>query len=441
MWLILLGLLAVMCTAGLIADILDHSPRPFSAQLALRISALCILSPTLLGIAWCLRARIEADGGGLRWRGLWGEEKTASWGELVEFYDALGEKQSASVLVFRDGRKLSWDRSWENTALLRRLVSEKTGTAWEKRGQKGTAGPLVCRESPLAATSQRIFFSVTSIGLIGFGIGWPITVLLRAKARHELEWFTIAPALIMGVLILGMAGAYIAITRQIWSRPGGLTITVEDGGFRVEGAEHWSARWSDLEEIRSSGFGYEVVTRNGTLKLDNNFTNLRPFLARVQEALPQKESPAVLRGESRRFGYNDRSYRAVLLLPLCLGLLPLLLAGLSRWLDLPIQNIRETAPLFVPLFLLGVWGYWRTYAAWIELDDDGLTQVGFGGRKRVRWSEIDDYFLTGADSFGFGNVVAHGVRIRFWVGIEEGAVLVKVIEARAPKPKTGWSEK
>ena len=147
------------------------------------------------------------------------------------------------------------------------------------------------------------------------------------------------------------------------------------------------------------------------------------------------------RGETRRFGYTERGYRAFLALPLCLGLLPVLMTLVTRGLDLPLRNPLDGAPVFVPLFLLGAWGYWRTYAAWIELDDDGLTQVGFGGRKRVRWSEIEDYFLTGADAFHFGNIVAHGVRLRFWTGIEDHGALMQAIAARAPKPKTGWSER
>lgn len=439
MWLILLGLVLLIGVGSGIGMLLDPQARTQGIVFPLCLSGV-ITVPALLGVVWVFRARIEADGGGLRWQGLWGEEKTASWGELVEFYDAIGEKQNASVLVFRDGRKLSWDRSWENTVLLRRLVSEKTGKPWEKRGQRGTAGPLVCRESPGNALFTRIFFPTTTVGLVGFGIGWPATVLLRAKERGELEWFTVVPVLLMALMILGLAAAYVAVTRQFLSRPSGLVITVEDTGFRVEGPEHWSARWSDLQELRSSGIGYEIVTRNGTLRLDNNFSNLRPFLARVQEALPKTEGVAVPRGETRRFGYTDRGYRAFLMLPLCLGLLPLLMAMVTRGLGLPARNPLDGAPVCVPLFLLGAWGYWRTYAAWIELDDDGLTQVGFGGRKRVRWSEIDDYFLTGADAFHFGNIVAHGVRIRFWTGIEEHGALMQAIAARAPKPKTGWSE-
>lgn len=396
-----------------------------------------LLTLVLLCLAWVCRARIEADRHCLRWHGLFGGWQEAAWSELSEFYDAMGHKSEhdSTRLVFSDGRKLSLDRSWENMAQLRKLVSERTGRGWEKRGLKGSSGPLVCQETQ----GTRIFFFGMTLLAIGMALYLPLSGLLQAQARGELAWYTIAPVAIMGVLLLPVAGLYVALSLQLLRRPRLLKITATDEGFQLEGAESWFARWSDVQALHVVGLGYRIETTQGSVQVDNMLSNIRPFVARVREALPPSSAIAPLaRGGTRRFSYNSRTNRALLFLPLAIGMLPFLHAGLARVLELPPRNLWDVAPIFIPLVLLALWGYWRMHAAWLEIDDDGITQVGFGGRKRLRWVELTDYFTSGTDFTKQIHLIGPGQHLRASVFLDDAELLCRTITERAPAPRTGW---
>ncbi len=436
LWFSLLGLVGAMFLGGFFGVASD--PKIQAKTFCYGLFG-AILALVVAGFVWVVRARIEADAHRLRWRGLFGEWQEAAWSELSEFYDALGEKSShdSTRLIFSDGRKLSLDRSWENMAQFRKRVSERTGRAWEKRGLKGISGPLVCQETQ----GGRVFFFMMTALALGMALYLPISSLLKAQARGELAWYTIAPAAIMGVLLLPFAVMYVALSLRLLRRRGTLKITVTEEGFQVEGAESWFVRWSEVKTLRSEGLGYTIETTQGTLEVDNLLSNVRPFVLRVQESLPTTEATLSLaRGQTRRFSYNNRTNRAVLLIPLTLGLMPVLYAALARALDLPPRNLGEMAPLFVPILLLTLWGYWRMHAAWVEIDDDGIAQVGFGGRKRLRWAEITDYFTTGTDLTKQIHLISTGQHLRISIFLEDAELLCRTVAKCAPVPGTGWDE-
>ena len=436
LWFSLLGIVGAMFLGGLFG--VGSDPKVQAKALCYGLIG-AILALVLLGFVWVCRARIEADAHRLRWRGLFGEWQEAPWSELSDFYDALGHKSEHdhARLVFSDGRKLSLDQSWENMAQFRKLVSERTGRVWVKRGLKGSNEPLVCQETQ----GTRTFFFGMTLLAIGMALYLPVSGLLKAQARGELAWYTIAPAAIMGVLLLPFAALYVMLSLRLLRRRGMLKITVTEEGFQVEGADSWFARWSEIQALRSEGLGYTIETTQGRLEVDNLLSNVRPFILRVQESLPSTESTAPLvRGETRRFGYNNLTNRALLALPLALGLIPFLHAGLAHLLDLPPRNLSDGAPVFILLTLSALWGFWRMHAAWIEIDDDGITKVGFGGRKRLRWAEISDYFVSGTDITKQIHLVGTGQHLRISIFLEDTELLCRMIMERSPVPKTGWEE-
>ena len=77
----------------------------------------------------------------------------------------------------------------------------------------------------------------------------------------------------------------------------------------------------------------------------------------------------------------------------------------------------------------------------IQVDASGITQRAIFGPRRLRWEQVERFYISGGDAFKFGNVVGAGTRIRFWIGIADLEELKAEIARRAVNSRNRtWDE-
>ena len=98
-----------------------------------------------------------------------------------------------------------------------------------------------------------------------------------------------------------------------------------------------------------------------------------------------------------------------------------------------------TAPFILRLRPSGSGGATRWRA--IQVDASGITQRAIFGPRRLRWEQVERFYISGGDAFKFGNVVGAGTRIRFWIGIADLEELKAEIARRAVNSRNRtWDE-
>lgn len=442
---------------GVVAAAASHAPTktgpPSLMETAIWewISAFCLLG-ALGAVLWLVRARVISGQDGLRWRGM-GPWKTARWDEVRDYYENIPTRQQRSsgvaspttVSVVRTAAgNVRVTNLWSGADALREQVKRQAFhglvSGWEILGTRAVdPWPRVShyitlenRWAPRVWTKLFLTFVIyllikpamqlsTMAGLVG----WAMT--LTTAALYLLLVGSI------GLIFLVPLAQYRAAGRRKAERITADTngITFEDGLRRVEAA------WADV-----TGYGiapgpgaltirYVVETRQGEfdfLPVLSGATLLMVIIRRYAENAADKEwrprtDLEALGGESARWSggrvgvgarvyhYRTRANRALSLAPLVFGLTGGFLSWAAGQGMLP--GTQSAGPLWAAvgcgLLFLGGWHAYRVRR--IETDEDGLTQITPFARRRLLWSQVEDYRLTG--EYNNAIVQGHGGRLHF----------------------------
>lgn len=397
------------------------------------ISVLCLLM--VLGMAWwLLRACIICNSAGLRRRGL-GGWKSVCWEEVTDYYEKLptrtqrsvSAKQPTVVSVAETPFGL-WGVSnlWSNASALRVQIAfhavKSRAQQWEIKGTRLVdPWPRVFDYDTCENRwAPRIWFKLFSAyvfylliqpalkltAMVG-GIGWAMT--LAAAALYLLLMGS------FGLIFLLPLAQYRAANRRKTER-----ITVDPNGIIFESeTQRVEALWPEVIGYHSvNGQGllvqYAVETQNGSFDFLPSIRNaalLKEIIQRFAKASADQQwcsrvDMEVLGGEaarwssgrvgagSRVYHYRNRMNRALLWLPLMLGFV-FLLSAILAWQGLaPGQNMLPSLIATAANGLIALLGYYAYRTCRIETDDEGLTQITLLGKRRLRWPQIENYFLA-----------------------------------------------
>lgn len=401
------------------------------------------------------RERIEADAHGIRWQGAFHKWQSAAWNEISDFYDGNGDdsKQDRSVVLFQDGRKLTFNAYLEGCFALKNAITQRatpTGkTEWESRNLKGGSTPTSAQASPGIKAMLVICFAAMSLCMGWMGLWMPGEKLLSSGNTGMPDVWGWAMLITLELfclplLYLSIAGM-IAIVRT--ERP--RTVHFNEEGFRVEekGQTPWQAGWEEITAIKQRWNGRRIETPHGIFYATTSLNHYRTFTEVMDANLPAPLRKAAgeaipepaQEGDIRIFRYVSPGYRGILLFPIGLGILPLVARLLYKLLNLeyrPGQTLTDAISeysVFGVLLLIGLWGLWRMYAARIEVSDSGITQIGLNGVARLRWTDIERGRVLGSEMFSWCELVGAGRRVRWWAGLPNGKLLQEEIARRLPK--------
>lgn len=434
------------------------------------IAGACLL--LALGMAsWLARACVVADASGLRWRGV-GPWKAARWEEVHDFYEkvptrlqagsrAAARPTTVSVVKTASG-EVGVTSLWSGADALREQVELRAvhslAHLWEVLGTRAVdPWPRVFDyDTPENRWAPRLWLKLFLV--------YVVYVLVKPAMQLPamaglMGWATTLLTAGLYLLLVGSLGLIFLIPLAQYRAAGrrkAERITVSLGGIVFEfedGARRMEASWPDV-----SGYGmaygkgaslcYVVETRQGEFDFLASIRQaavLRAIIQRYAAASADKEwclraDPEALGGEAARwsggvagvgarvFHYRTRSYRAMLGLPLVLcltfGLLAVL-AGLGLLPGASAAGEAWGAAVCAALYF-GGWHAYRTCS--IQTDEESLTRVTPLGRHRLRWDQVEDYWLTAG---GVGVVQGRGMSLRFESGIAGSEELKYEIVRRA----------
>ena len=419
--------------------------------------------------AWLLITEIVADAQGLSWRDFRGRH-SVSWEDVTDYYELPTKGGSNTALrcavETRAGTFEFGASGWTNAQALQALVQQNATQArtnvWKLLGERereplprtfdyDTADNRFQRRLAIISV---VFFSGVSLWLlrrlpstfITLGWGWGLASL-------GLELLTIIPL----VVVSGIAVRQMTDTRSHWRKQ----ITVTDEGLTFENTgQGFSVAWLDIIEYRIDpmriGYRYVIITRTGEhdfLPTVSQASVLCHMITRYATAAKTTEwrssEDDVIGGKASRWSsgcegvgeriyhYRSRSLRAILLFPTVLAFVPVLMSPLAS-LGL---TAKPNVGLNIVLCSLALWVWWRYYMAAIQVDASGITERAIFGPRRLRWEQVERFYISGSDAFKFGNVVGAGTRIRFWIGIADVEELKVEIARRAVSSRNRtWDE-
>lgn len=399
---------------------------------------------------WRLHARILARSDGLRWLGL-GGWKSVRWEEVTDYYEkqptqAQGSSRSSRIAVVSvvktPAAKFSFTSAWSDAEALRAQITfhavSSQAQHWEIKGTRLVdAWPRVfdydTRENRWA---PRLWFKLFSAyvfylliqpalkltAMVG-GIGWAMTLTAAALYLLLIGSF--------GLIFLLPLAQYRAANRRKTER-----ITVDPNGIIFESeTQRVEALWLEVTGyyiVNGQGLliQHAVETQNGSfdfLPSVRNAALLKEIIQRYAKASADQQwrsrvDMEVLGSEAARwtggkigvgrrvYHYRNRMNRALLWMPLLSCLLCGLLAVLTWQGLLPGGNVLYQGILGAANGLAALVSYRAYRTCRIETDDEGLTQMTLLGKHRLRWSQIENYFLTKERN---GIVMGRDKRVRF----------------------------
>ncbi|MGC4042578.1 MAG: hypothetical protein QM758_02095 [Armatimonas sp.] len=394
------------------------------------------------------RERIEADTQKICWRGAFHKWQSASWGEVSDFYDATGAdyKQDQSVVLFQDGRKLTFNVYLESFFALKNAVAQRataTGkTEWESRNLKGGSTPTSAQASPGIKAMLVGCFVTMGLCMGWMGLWMPGEKVLRSGSTGPSDVWGWAMLITLELLCLPMLALSVVgmVTLIRTERP--RSVHFNEQGFRVEekGCASWQARWDEIVAIKRYWNGKRLETPHGVFYATTSLNHYRAFTEVMDANLPAHltkflEVPVQTQGDVQIFRYVHSGYRGVLLFPLLIGILQPGARLIYGALDMEFRpNLALTDySIAGTLILIGVWGLWRMYGARIEISDSGITQVGLNGTTRLRWTDIERGRVIGSDSLAWYELSGAGRQVRWWAGLPNGKLLREEITRRLPE--------
>ena len=414
------------------------------------VAALCLV-PSLWLAAWLVRARIVADEHGLRWRGV-GRERTAAWADVSDFYERRLPSRKAQCVIETSADKVTFGAgAWNDSPALRALVEQNAAYArartWQTLGLRPELDwPRTFGYDTRANRLAPAQFTGALLLLAGLWAWLFVPKLIRTYGTAEWSW-NVAGAALFGLVLLSkgvLVGAARRAARNTRQRFGERITVDKQGVTFTDGARTVAAAWDDITAYRVVRKGFAslcvVETKRGAWDFAPTISESAILCQAIEQhatAAPQTgwrvpdEENLARRWSSgcegvgeRVFHYRTRTNRAMLCLPTVVLIVAALLtgAGLASW------GIWGWA--FWLLYALPTaWGWARYFGASVRVGEC-LTQYTAFGPRRLAWSDIDDFYLSG-DETRFGNVVGANTRIRFWMGIADCEELKEEIARRA----------
>lgn len=443
-------------------------PSPTETAVWEAIAGACLL--LALGVAlWLARACVVADASGLRWRGV-GPWKAARWEDVRDFYEkvptrlqagssAAARPTTVSIVETASG-EVGVTSLWSGADALREQVELRAVHSlthvWEALGTRAVdPWPRVFDYDTLENRwAPRLWLKLFLV----YVVYMLVKPAMQLPAMAGLiGWATTLMTAGLYLLLVGSLGLIFLIPLAQYRAAGrrkAERITVSLGGIVFEdGSRRMEASWPDV-----SGYGmaygkgaslcYVVETRQGEFDFLASIRQaavLRAVIQRCAAASADKEwclraDPEALGGEAARwsggaagigaraFHYRTRSYRAMLGLPLALCLVIGLLAVFAGLGLLPGTSAAGTAWGAAVCAALYFGGWYACRTCSIQADEESLTRVTPLGRHRLRWDQVEDYWLTAG---GVGVVQGRGESLRFGSGIVGSEELKSEIVRRA----------
>ncbi len=461
-WILLIfpGFLGALAALASQAPTKSGPPSPMETAVWEAIAGACLL--LALGVAWWLaRACVVADASGLRWRGV-GPWKSARWEDVRDFYErstrAGAESTTVSAVKTASG-EVGVTSLWSGADALREQVELRAVHSlthvWEALGTRAVdPWPRVFDYDTLENRwAPRLWLKLFLV--------YVVYVLVKPAMQLPamaglMGWATTLLTAGLYLLLVGSLGLIFLIPLAQYRAAGrrkAERITVSLGGIVFEdGSRRVEAVWADVTGYgmaygKGAAVRYTVETRQGAFDFLANIRQTAVLRAVIQryaaESADQewclRADPEALGGEAARwsggaagigarvFHYRTRSYRAMLPLALCLtfGLLAVS-AGLGLLPGASVAGEAWGAAVCAALYF-GGWYAYRTCS--IQADEEALTRVTPLGRHRLRWDQVENYFLTGEQSQGV--VQGRGESLRFGSGIVGSEELKSEIVRRA----------
>jgi hypothetical protein len=416
-----------------------------------------MMVPFLMGavslLLYDLRARVIADADGLRWRGIFGGWKRASWADVDDYFRVLDSMSGRiGVVVFRDGRRLKLGSDLNDLKRLETMISEQATNAkasgWLIRSKEGTiVGTHVFSYSEKAIRSQKIAMWAMLGILSSFVIGVTILAILEKKLNQTLE-LRICIGLFWTMLVFGGVWCVRGARRAISDIQGRLSrkerIEADEQGltFLREG-ESQQVLWSALEsmtrkQLQANGAmlnQYTLKTESAEFSFNSGVSNFATLCGMIALYAPQLTVNAQSQarrpnellastewdGGRRIFHYRTRSNRSGLAMLWTVPLLCLLGIG---WIVamcihygmnprevLQMEQLRVVFGLAIVAILVWAFLLWRYKAARLVLDKESITSFGLFGRRQVFFEDI---VVIGRDELGYYLETKDGKRLIRW---------------------------
>ena len=400
--------------------------------------------PTVIGVYWTCRARIEATKDGLRWRGM-GVWKFAAWSEVSDYYLQQGQKGQISRIVETTSGKIYISPFYAEVESMAQVI---TGHAVNAPAHEWA--PQGCR--PVDMEPHQFFYSrwelrgTLALSIILGATAFAIMVIkpiVKLSANAHTIGVPLATAIfVMGCLVtawpLSILGIWISTAWSSLKNSDQRIETSAAGIVCTERHRRIEATWEEISRFgvphdsikftlggqffvyTSHGdFSFSQFLRNDTL-LRQIIRNWAPGDADEQkkafqaDVLPSPPSRWAMpnSGEAEFvYHYRTRTNRAMMWLAAAFALMPLAVILISKSFGVPptIAGGGETAAYAIPApFIL--WIFWRYHAAHIVTDKEGILERSSGGARRLAWAEVKSVtkgeFVT----------VVHGDRanVRFW---------------------------
>lgn len=433
--------------------------------------ALPLLLPGgLWALLYSLRTTVIADADGLRWRKALGPWQSAAWDDVTDYFRLVDKNLgSRTVIVFRDGRKLSLGSDWNDLKRLEAWVVEHARAAkakgWLIHGKEGTLqGSHTFAYSPQFVRSQKGVMIVFALMALLMGLGLPLAAVWADQSKGKeiglemLLLFGFSALFWLGMLV----GVLVQTRRSLRDHQERLA-----HGERFEADEQGFTFWRDGEPHQvawSALVSHELAARNTTtntylhrlqtgqqefaytsaLSEGEKFRELialyAPQVARLVHRAPSHDALASTEWESgrRTFHYRTRSNRSGLGMLWIVPLFCLLALGglVAMWVrygldlrELPRDNLWIIFGL--ALVAVVVWGFllWRYKNARLVLDRESLTAYGLWGARRVFFEELA---AVGRDDLSLYVETHDGKRpIRWGANLAGNTKLLDELERRA----------
>lgn len=463
------GVAGVFGLFGLMPLYFWLTPSKLDDRIAMSLMGAGLVIPALLLAVWLLRAQINADENGLRWRGL-GRWQSAAWGDITDYYDKLLPKKGVTTTLEIGKQKIQISKSyWKENPAFRNLVVQKAtqarATTWGVWGGRPELDwPRVFGYK--SGDNRFIAFGFPCFGLVL--LVWAVTRIPRivgAFTTTGWQWgLASVGAFCLGVGPLLLYLLPLQLTARNLRRRWRQRITVDRDGLTFDADERQvRATWGEVSDFFVAprvGFNisptYAVVTKNGALDFSGAIGDVGVLMKSIMDNSTsvgatkwRSTDTDVLGGPASRwtsgcegvgervYHYRTRTNRALMWFPTALAAMPVLMISLSS------QGLAPKPNWGFVAFVLGIafWGWWRYFTASIQTDGVGITQHTIWGRRFLRWDQIERFSKSGGDAYVFGNVVGAGTRIRFWMGIADVEELKDEITRRATysRNKT-WDE-
>ena len=427
--------------------------------------------PAVLFAIWIVRGYVIADNAGLRCRGL-GGWRTTPWDGISDYCEKVPSAKSHSrwyVVEVQCGKLTLRGDYWSKADVMCAVIAQRSTAArakkWAVLGTRPELDwPRTFDYDNAENRSTKVFIRVTALFFAGLAV-WLVTQSCR-NFSLGLGWglASVGLALLLGMALLLFVSFPLLMVQDTERRRTQSIMVSHEGLLYSDGGQRITMLWEEIADYSLKGFGiwqsisqYHIGGRKNAIIftpaiheshilksiISDNAVNVpaKSWYASYDDVLGGKASRWSSGSEGvgeRVYHYRSRSLRAMLLFPTVLAFVPLLLVPLASMGLMPKPNwVPDT--LFCGFAL---WGWWRYSVAHIQVDASGITQRAIFGHRRLRWEQVEYFYMSGSDGpFTFGNVVGAGTRIRFWIGIADLEELKAEIARRAVNSRSRtWDE-